>query len=30
MGQDSWKLSPAQNRALVAADRQEYEQWLLE
>ena len=30
MGQDSWKLSPAQNRALVAADRQEYEEWLRE
>jgi len=30
MGQDSWKLSPAQNRALVAADRREYEGWLLE
>jgi hypothetical protein len=30
MGQDSWKLSPAQNRALVAADRREYEDWLLE
>ncbi len=30
MGQDSWKLSSAQNRALVAADLQEYEEWLSE
>ena len=30
MGQDSWKLSSAQNRALVAADLQEYEEWLRE
>jgi hypothetical protein len=30
MGQDSWKLSPAQNRALVAADRRGYEEWLRE
>ena len=30
MGQDSWKLSPAQNRELVVADRREYEDWLLE
>jgi hypothetical protein len=30
MGQDSWKSSPAQNRALVAADRRGYEEWLRE
>lgn len=30
MGQDSWKLSPVQNRALVAADLKEYEEWLRE
>ena len=30
MGQDSWKLSTDQNRALVVADRQEYEAWLWE
>lgn len=30
MGQDSWKLSPAQNRALVAADRRGYEERLRE
>jgi hypothetical protein len=30
MGQDSWKLPPAQNGALVAADLKEYEEWLRE